>query len=153
MTKNLVTHSNDALAHMQREINRMFLNFYNGNTLFGVPEVWSHMVDIKMSVVENDKTIEVCAELPGVEVKDINIVLRDGVLTINGEKQEEKEDQKADYRLLERSYGAFSRSVTLPADVNEEKVDAKFEKGVLKIILAKASNAHSKARKIDIKAA
>lgn len=152
MSKHIVPSPFDSLANMQREINRMFTNFYGGNGVFGVPNNSSGTLDMKMSVVETDKTIEVSAELPGVDVKDINVTLRHGLLTVKGEKHEEKEEKAEDYHLVERSYGSFSRSLTLPADVNEDKVDAKFEKGVLKISLTKASGSQSKGHKIEIKA-
>jgi HSP20 family protein len=100
-----------------------------------------------MDVTETDKEIVVEAELPGIDEKDVSLALQDGVLTIRGEKDEEKEN----YRMMERRYGSFQRSVQLPDTVDEDKVEATFNNGVLKVSLPKRLEAIGKQRKIPIK--
>jgi HSP20 family protein len=106
-----------------------------------------------LNVAETDKEIEVTADVPGMEPKDIKVELRDGMLTIKGERQAEKDDKGKDYHLVERSYGMFERAVMLPAEVDVEKVAASFDKGVLTVSLPKKPGAADNARKIEVKAA
>jgi HSP20 family protein len=108
---------------------------------------------VKFNVAETDKTVEVTAEVPGVDAKDIDVQLREDVLTIRGEKKAEKDEKQKDYHLVERSYGMFERSFTLPTDVDPARVEASFDKGVLKIVLPKAAEAQSKVKRIEIKSA
>jgi len=109
-----------------------------------------------VDVVETDKSYEVSAELPGVDEKNIEVQIADGVLTLRGEKREEKEeqDEKKNYHLVERSYGSFQRSFALPENVAEDKVTAEFQNGILKIVVPKTapSKVEEKTRKIEIKA-
>jgi HSP20 family protein len=99
-------------------------------------------------VTETDKSIEVSTELPGMDEKDIEISVANDVLTIRGEKKAEKEEKNKTYRLVERSYGAFERSLALPPGVNAEAVKASMSKGVLKITLPKP--AATQAQKVKI---
>ena len=82
---------------------------------------------------------------------DIDVQLKDGVLTIKGEKKVEKDEKQKDYHVMERSYGMFERSFTLPAEVDASKVEAAFDKGVLKVTLPKLPQEQSKAQKIAVK--
>ena len=84
---------------------------------------------------------------------DIDVSVVDNVLTVKGEKKSETEKKEADYHMVERSYGAFTRSLTLPYEVDASKVDAKFDKGVLKITLPKPAEVKAKTKKIKIKSA
>jgi HSP20 family protein len=104
-----------------------------------------------MDVSETDKEIEITTELPGLEENDIQLNVADNVLTIRGEKKNEREESKKDYHLVERSYGSFVRSVQLPDGVNADNIKAVMSKGVLKVTVPKPAPAQSK--KIDIKAA
>jgi HSP20 family protein len=88
------------------------------------------------------------AELPGLDAKDVEITLRDNVLTIQGEKKFEDEEKKDNYHRIERSYGSFYRTISLPGNVNEDDVKAKFEKGVLTITMSKSEQ--EKGEKIEI---
>jgi HSP20 family protein len=90
------------------------------------------------------------AEVPGMDPKHIDISLSDGVLTIKGEKKEEKEEKEANYHLVERSYGAFSRSIRLPSEVQSDKINASYKNGVLKITLPKSEEAKKKEIKIKV---
>jgi HSP20 family protein len=133
---------------LQREIDRVFEDFGQG-----WPWAAGGARDLKLNVVETEKEVEVTADVPGMEPKDIKVELREGILSIKGEKQADKEDKGKDYHLVERSYGMFERSVMLPADVDADKVDASFDKGVLTIKLPKKPGAAERTRKIEVKAA
>ncbi|EPR35667.1 heat shock protein Hsp20 [Alkalidesulfovibrio alkalitolerans DSM 16529] len=101
-----------------------------------------------VNVAEDDKRVTVTAELPGVDPKEIEVTLERGVLTIRGEKKFEDEEKKDNYHRIERSYGSFSRSVSLPRPVKEDEVKASYKDGVLTIEMPLAEEA--KARKIAI---
>jgi HSP20 family protein len=103
-----------------------------------------------VDVAEMEDEIKVSAELPGLDNEDIDVSLSDDVLTISGEKKEEKEEKGKNYYRSERSYGAFRRDIPLPSQVDADKVDAVFQKGVLTITLPKTAEA--KAKKVTVKA-
>ena len=105
-----------------------------------------------IDVTESDATIEVTAEIPGVDEKDIDVSLNDDVLTIKGEKKSETKTEEKDYRMVERAYGAFERSIRLPCQVKEDKIDAAFKNGVLTVKLPKSPEAKEKVKKIAVKA-
>ena len=99
-----------------------------------------------------DLEIKVSAELPGMDEKDIDVSLTRDTLTIKGEKKEEKEDTGKDYYKMERSYGSFTRSIPLPVEVDTDKVQATFKKGVLEITLPKTAKAIQETKKVPVKA-
>lgn len=105
----------------------------------------------KLDVAELKDKFEIKAELPGMDEKDIDLSVEDGLLTISGEKKEEKEEKDKGYYLKECSFGTFSRSVRLPDNIADDKIEAKFKKGVLTIDLPKKAIAQPKSRKISIK--
>jgi HSP20 family protein len=137
-------------ALLRREMDSLFDNFFRGADIepfesrFGV---FSPKVDI----TENEKEIKISAELPGMDEKDIDVSLQNNTLTIKGEKKEEKEDKGKDYYKMERSYGSFSRSIPVPVEVETDKVEAKFNKGVLSITLPKTAKAVAETKKIAVK--
>ena len=102
---------------------------------------------------EDDKAYKLTAELPGLESKDINVSVSDSMLTIKGEKQQEKEQKDKNYHVSERSYGSFQRAFTLPQGVDADKIAADLAKGVLTITLPKTAEAQKQAKKIEVKAA
>lgn len=102
---------------------------------------------------ESDDALELTADLPGMEEKDIDVTLRDGSLVIRGERKHEAEEKKKNYYRTERAYGAFSRTVPLPCDVEEDGVKAEFKKGVLTVRLPKSRSARENERKIAIQTA
>ena len=106
---------------------------------------WSPAVDVK----ETQDALQFHVELPGLKKEDVEITIENNVLTIAGERKFEKETKDENYHRLERSYGAFSRSFTLPTGVRSEQVEAKFENGVLAVTLPKQEE--SKPRKISIR--
>jgi HSP20 family protein len=111
----------------------------------------SSMLAPRIDVKETDKEIIIAAELPGTNEKDISLTLQNGVLTIRGEKKVEYDEEKENYHVMERSYGSFQRSLRLPDTVDEDKVEARFENGVLKVSLPKRAEALGAQRRIDIK--
>jgi HSP20 family protein len=135
---------------LRREMDSLFDNFFRG---FDLEPFESRMgaFSPKVDVTENDKEIKISAELPGMEEKDIDVSLQKDMLTIKGEKKEEKEDKGKDYYRMERSYGSFSRTIPLPVEVETDKVEAKFKKGVLSITLPKTAKAVAETKKIAVK--
>jgi HSP20 family protein len=102
-------------------------------------------------VTETDKEITVKADLPGMDEKNINVSLENGLLTVSGEKREEKnQSENSKEHLIERSFGAFSRSFHIPAEIDEKKVKATFRKGVLTITLPKTAPKKSTGKSIKI---
>lgn len=106
---------------------------------------WAPLVDI----VEDDKEYLIKAEVPEIKKEDVRVTVQDDVLTINGERTLEKEEKGKKYHRVERSYGRFVRSFTLPEDADGSKVTAEFKDGVLRVHLSKAEK--SKPKSIDVK--
>jgi HSP20 family protein len=127
---------------LQQEIERVFDNFGAWRGFDAAAFTPS------MEVTETDKAIEVSTELPGIEEKDVDISLANDVLTIRGEKRAEKEEKNKSYRLVERSYGSFERSLALPPGVDTGAIKASMDKGVLKITLPKPAAAQAQKIKI-----
>lgn len=111
-------------------------------------EVTDGEVGVPIDLVEKKDYIEVRAEIPGMDEKDIEVSVQGGYLTLKGEKEEAKEEKEADYHRIERRYGAFCRTIGLPDYVDPEKVTAKYEKGVLTVRLAKKESV--KPRQIPV---
>ena len=138
---------------LHREIDRLFDDFARGLTAFG----GSPNLVPSLDVTETDKEIEITAELPGLERKDVEISLEDDVLTVRGEKKTESvQDNKKDgdnknYQLNERSYGVFYRVLQLPPGIDPSTVKATMSNGVLKITIPKP--ARTQAKKIEVKEA
>jgi HSP20 family protein len=144
-----VARSGNPFLSLQREIDRLFEDFTRGFPAFSSGGT-SEMLP-SVDVTENDKQIEITAELPGLEKKDVQVNFADNVLTIRGEKKAEKEEKDKTYRLLERSYGSFVRSLELPDGVNADAIEASIDKGVLKVIVPKPAPAQVK--KVEVKSA
>jgi HSP20 family protein len=149
--------------HLRQEIDRLFDDFNGGfwrpsfpRSFFDGPagrreQTWPTMPAVDVS--ETDKGYEIKAELPGMEEKNIEVKLADGVLTIKGEKQEEKETKEKDYYVQERSFGSFQRTFQVPDNVDTNKIEANFKNGVLTVNLPKTAEAQKPAKKIEVKAA
>ena len=135
------------LRSLQDEVNRAFSSTFGrrGNNEM-MPGSWSPSVDI----FENKDSIILEVELPGLTPDDVNISIENNVLTLHGERRFEKKDEQDNFHRVERSYGSFTRSFTLPPTVSSENVDATFNNGMLRLTLAKREEA--KPRKIEIKA-
>lgn len=137
---------------LQREVERVFSDFQRGWPSLSFD--WPRVAAPRMDIVEKDGHIEMTAELPGIEGKDVEIELNDNILTIRGEKKTERTDRQDDNCYLsERSYGSFTRAIELPEGVNGDEVKASMTKGILTITVPKpAGLAKPKARKIAISA-
>jgi len=147
---------------LRREIDRLFEDFDGGlrrspfgRSIFDLQPLWPResWAVPAVDVAETEKGYEISAELPGMDEKDIEVKFADGVLTIKGEKQEEKEEKKKDYYLSERSFGSFQRSFQVPEGVDSEKIEANFKNGVLRVTVPKSAEAEKAAKKITVKAA
>ncbi len=139
---------------LQREVDRVFDEFTRGFPRFGLPAPSAAAMPAltpRMDVIETDKEFEITAELPGLEEKDVQVNVADNVLTIRGEKKAEKEEKDKDYHLVERSYGAFERSLELPAGVDADAIAASIANGVLTVKVPKPAAAQ--AKKVEVKAA
>ena len=138
---------------LRREMDRLFDDFFTASPkpLKALEGAFDPSIDVS----ETDKELEVTAEVPGVDEKDIEVTVAEGVLTIRGEKKTEKEekDKAKNFYRLERSYGAFQRSFQLPADYDDSKVEATFNKGVLKVVVPKKPQAKAATKKIEVKKA
>lgn len=138
----------DPFGVAQRTFDRMLDDWRNGLTAAGFGPGFNPTLDIR----ETKSGLEVTAELPGIDEKDIELEIHDDVLSLKGEKRVEKEekDEKAGAWHRERSYGAFSRTVRLPWAPDPAKVQASFDKGVLKIVAPRPAEAEQRARRIKI---
>ncbi|MDP9759266.1 HSP20 family protein [Agrobacterium sp. SORGH_AS 745] len=149
------------LETLRSEIDRLFDGFVPtsrhapDSSLFGgvFPSLKGWSASPAVDLVEKDEAYEVIAECPGLDPKNIEVKLSNGLLTIRGEKQEEKEDKQKEYHLSERRYGSFQRSFSVPVNVDVDKVAATFENGLLKIKLPKSAEVKKNEKTIEIKAA
>jgi HSP20 family protein len=146
----LAPRGDDPFVSLHREIDRLFDDFSRGMPLMRWPTA-NGGVDLRVDVSETDKEIKVTAELPGVDEKDIEVTLAGDLLTIKGEKKAEQERKEEKHHVIERSYGAFARSLRLPYAVEEKNVQAEFKKGVLTITLPKPAEVQAAAKKIAVK--
>jgi HSP20 family protein len=146
---------------LRREVDRLFEDFtVNPFRLplrrpafdiepFWQPESW--VAAPAIDFVERDNAFEVTAELPGLDEKNIEVKLSNGVLTIKGQKEEDKVEKKEDFHLRERRFGSFVRSIRVPETVDADKVEASFKKGVLAVTLPKRPEAQKPVKKIEVK--
>jgi len=104
-----------------------------------------------VDVVENDQEYRITAELPGLDPADVEVGLTDDVLTIRGQKKAEREEKSENFCLSERRFGSFQRSFQLPAGVDRARIDAKFDKGVLTVVLPKSAEAQLQQKKIEVR--
>jgi len=146
--RDLATWPSD-LFGMQREMNRMFDNFFRGtdHSEDYALAAWTPAVDI----AEHDDEYIVKVELPGVNKDEVKITLESNILTLRGEKKQEKETKKENYHRVERSYGSFQRSFTLPTNVKSDKIDAAYKDGILTINVPKAEEAKPKQIEVKVK--
>ena len=149
------------MENLRRQIDRLFDDFdiaprHLGRSIFDVEPFWHRGFGagnlLAVDVIEKDKAFEITAELPGVDGKDVDVKLADGLLTIKGEKNEAKEDKSNDSYLSERHYGLFERTFRIPTNVDTDKIEASFEKGVLTVSLPKKREAEATEKKIAVKA-
>jgi HSP20 family protein len=137
----------DELTSFRREMDRLWDRFFSERPALDVLEKgWEPTLDI----AETKSDLIVKAELPGIDPKEIDISLTGDTLTIKGEKQQEKEEKEENYYRIERSYGIFSRTIKLPVGVQNDRIKASYQHGVLKITLPKSEEAKKKQIKIKL---
>jgi len=143
------------LERLRHEIDRLFEDFGGGffrSSLFdaapfgGGQSLFPAMPAV--DVTETDKAYEITAELPGMDEKSVEVKLADGVLSITGEKRDEKREENEDHYMHQRSFGSFQRSFSVPDGVDTDKIEATFKNGVLSVTLPKTKDAQMSPRKI-----
>lgn len=139
-------------ATFQRALNNLFDDFFSGFEVSPFEEKFGSF-NPKIDMTEDEKEIKVTAELPGLAEKDIEVNLSRDILTIKGEKTQEKEEKGKETYYCERSYGSFTRTIQIPSEVELDKIDATFKKGVLNITLPKVAKPVEQQKKIQIKSA
>ena len=136
-----------SLFDLHQQMNRLFDDLIDRGAGDGGTMVGASLAAPAMDVHQDERQIEITAELPGVREDDIDLSIDDGILTLSGEKRSEREDRKSGYS--ERSYGRFERRLTLPANIDEEHCNAEFKDGVLRITIPKAEEKR-RGRKIPL---
>jgi HSP20 family protein len=151
-------------AALRNEVDRLFDSFWRGMGAGGTPRreeteprsLWRlegsfGLATPAIDVIEAEKEYRIKVELPGMDAGNVELTLSGDMLTIKGEKKDEREEKSESYHLSERRFGSFRRSFQLPRGVDRERVDASFDKGVLTVTLPKTAEAAAQQRKIDIK--
>jgi HSP20 family protein len=147
----------DPFLPLRRQISRLFDDFFSSPMFPRMPMMpplatAAVVVTPQIEVSETDKEIQITAELPGIDPKDVDVTLVDDVLTIRGEKQAQQEDKERDYHLTERSYGTFARYLRLPFHADPQQVRASFKDGVLTLTIPKPEEAQQKVHRIAVSA-
>lgn len=147
---------------LRSQIDRLFNDFQAGfvrapsyRSLLDIEPFWRRDLGLNLTpaidIVEKEKAFEITAELPGLDTKNIDLQISDDILTIKGEKQEEKEEKAKDRYISERRYGSFRRSLQIPGGVDVDKIDASFKNGVLTVSLPKSPESQKKQKSIPIR--
>jgi HSP20 family protein len=144
--RDVASFGNDPFSLMRREMDRLFDEFRG---VRGGP--YEAGFAPAVNVRRTDNGVEVTAELPGIDEKNVDLTIADNVLTIRGEKNEEREQKEGGWQVSERSFGSFVRTVPLPVEVDEDKISATFKNGVLTVNLPAAADAERRAKKIEVK--
>jgi HSP20 family protein len=147
----------DPFGSLHQEINRVFENFSRG--FFDMSPFSTNLIEPagmagfspRVDIKESDKEIEVSAELPGMDEKDVQVSLTNNELVIRGEKKVEKEEKGKEWYRMERSYGSFHRAIALPEGIDANRAEATFKKGLLTVSVPRRANANKgEAKKITI---
>jgi HSP20 family protein len=148
MIGNLIKKDNKkeyGLDTFRRNMDKLFDDFFFLTPTSLFKNDWEPTVDVE----EDDKSIHVKAEIPGIDEKDLDVKIEDNILTLSGEKKEEREEKNKNYIFSERKFGSFSRTISLPEGIKTDKINATFKKGVLNIDIPKDET--KEAKKIAIK--
>lgn len=137
----------NVFSEMDDMLKKMWYGFPFHNLEEDVDVAWSPRLDVS----ETDNGLEIVADLPGMDKKDINVSIEENLLTIKGEKKEEKESKDKHYHTIERRSGSFYRALRLPVEVEKDKVEAAFKDGVLTLRLPKTKESKKKVAQIEIK--
>ena len=146
---------------LRREVDRLFEDFTMNpfrlpfrRPAFDIEPFWqpeSWVAAPAMDLVERDNAFELTAEMPGLEEKNIDVRVANGLLTVRGEREESKEEKKEDFHLRERRFNSFERSIRIPEGVDLDKVEASFKNGVLHVTMPKTPEAQKPVKKIEVK--
>lgn len=146
----------DPFQAFRAEMDKLAETFFGRRTMPTMPSMpaWGMMTDglvmPSIDLKEDDGSVVLTAELPGMSEKDLDVEVKNGVLTLKGEKQHAYDDKKDDVQIMERRYGRVQRSLRLPESVDPNKISAKFDNGVLTITMPKKPEAAPEAKKISI---
>lgn len=147
-------HDQSSYFSLQSDMNRVFDNFFR-NFETGLLSQFSDssegMFHPRVEVKESPDELRVSVELPGIDEKDLDLSITCDGLTISGEKREEKSESTRGYYRMERSYGSFHRRIPFPCQIDKDKAEATFKKGVLNVVLPKTAEARQQVKKINIK--
>ena len=135
------------LSTLQDRINRAFRESYTGA---GDDSLTTSSFAPAVDVYEDEHQVALKIEVPGIDEKDIDVTVEKDTLTVHGERKFEKEEKEENYRRVERQYGSFTRTFTLPSTVDHENIHADYDKGILKISLAKKAEAKPKQIKVNV---
>ncbi len=139
------------LSTLQRQMNRLFESFAGRTSLLPFEEelgAWEFGPPV--DIIEDDQKLQFKVEVPGIEEKDIHVEVENNVLTVRGERKLEKDIKEENFRRMERHYGAFARSFTLPPSVDAEKIEANYNNGILAIQMPKRAEAKPKQIKVNV---
>ena len=143
---------------LRRQVDDLFTKFTASWPHFEIPKIeWpvlagsetEHAI-AKFDLSENDKAVKIVADVPGVTEKDIDVVIKDGFLTIKGEKKSERKEEGENFYVSERNFGSFSRAFRIPDGIDQNSVAADFDNGVLTVTMPKLSKAKSDSRSISV---
>ena len=135
-------------ASLQDRMNRLFRDSYSGDS--GQEALTTSTFAPPVDVYEDEHNISLKIEVPGIDEKDIDVRVENNTLTVHGERKFEKEEKEENFRRVERQYGSFTRTFTLPSTVDAEKIQATYDKGILRLQLAKKAEAKPKQIKINV---
>jgi HSP20 family protein len=139
----------DLYGQMERMLDDFWANPFSLGSPRGMSFYQNSFIP-RVDVSENEKQVTVKAEVPGLNEKDLQVSISKGVLTIFGEKRDEREEKDSRYHRIERAYGSFRRAIELPCEVEEDNITATFNKGVLKVVLPKSTRPEVLGRRIVV---
>ncbi|WP_052464318.1 Hsp20/alpha crystallin family protein [Geoalkalibacter subterraneus] len=142
----------DLMMELRHEIDRLFAEFIRTHDM-GAENLLAESGNFvpTLDIKENEREVLVTVELPGMDEKNIEATYGEGMLTIRGEKREEKDDRQTQYYHAERHFGSFLRRIPITAEIDDERIEARYRKGVLEIRLPKSEAARQNRRKIEIR--
>lgn len=137
--------------NLRQEMDQLFYNFFNRSGLSALnTSLTDSLLRPTLDIGASDKEYTITIEVPGVDQKDVKIEVADNVLTVRGEKKQEKEGKEKNYYRIERSYGSFQRVLSLPEDADQDKIKASFKNGVLTVTMPRVALPDSQIKRIEI---
>jgi HSP20 family protein len=150
-SRDVSNYARDPFSIFRREVDQLFDDFLTPFSGRGVTGKGGGTAWPSIDVEETETAYNLTAELPGVDPKNVDLNLRDNILTISGEKTQEQKSEEGGRTWTERSYGRFERSIPFEAEIDADRIEATYRNGVLAVILPKNARAQEKTRKIDIR--